>query len=122
MTSLWSVLEPAGGHPEEVRGREEHGELQAQSNQQAQPAADSPRGPGPRLLGLRMGATLAVRGRFLTVVRLIIAPFFCLAPPATLAVRMRFLTMVCLIMMSAFPSRLSWLLNSQGVESCGSGF
>ena len=50
------IFEPAGGHPEQVRGREDHGELEeAQSNQQAQPAADSPRGPGPRLLGLRTG-------------------------------------------------------------------
>ena len=50
----FSIFEPAGGHPEEFRGCEDHGELEeAQSNQQAQPAAYSPRGPGPRLLGLR---------------------------------------------------------------------
>ena len=32
----FTIFEPAGGHPEKVRGREDHGELQeAQSNQQA---------------------------------------------------------------------------------------
>ena len=32
----FAIFEPAGGHPEEVRGREDHGELrEAQSNQQA---------------------------------------------------------------------------------------
>ena len=54
-----SIFEPAGGHPEEVRGREDHGELQeAQSNQQTRSAALSPRGPCPRLLGLRTGVSL----------------------------------------------------------------
>ena len=66
-----SIFEPAGGHPEEVRGREDHGELQeaqsgelqeAQTNQKAQPAAHSPRGPDPRLLGLRTGVFLVRLG------------------------------------------------------------
>ena len=52
----FSIFEPAGGHPEEARGGEDHRELQeAQPNQHVQPAADSSRGPGPRLLGLRTG-------------------------------------------------------------------
>ena len=51
-----TVFEPDGGHPEEFHGREDHGELQeAQSNQQAQSAADAARGIDPRLLGLRTG-------------------------------------------------------------------
>ena len=53
--------------------------------------------PPPATLALRL------RGRFLTVVCLIIARFH-LAPPATLAVRAKFLTPVCLIIVSAFPS------------------
>ena len=58
-----------------------------------------------QLVFLRLAppATLAVRGGFLTVVCLIIAPFF-VPPPATLAVRGRFLTVVCLIIVPAFPS------------------
>ena len=54
----FSIFDPAGGHPKEVRGRDNHGELQeAQSNQQTQPATDSPSGPGPRLLGPRKGVS-----------------------------------------------------------------
>ena len=56
-----TVLEPAGGHPEEIWQCEDHGELQgAQPNSQAQPTADSPRGPGPGLLRLRSGVFLFV--------------------------------------------------------------
>ena len=54
-------------------------------------------------LRLAPPATLAVRGRFLTVLCLIIAPFSS-RPPATLAVRGRFLTVVCLIIVSVFSS------------------
>ena len=51
-----SIFEPTGSHSENVRKRENHGELQeAQPNQQAQSAADFPRGPGPRFLWLRTG-------------------------------------------------------------------
>ena len=48
-------------------------------------------------------ATLAVRGSFLTMVCLIIAPFSS-RPPAALAVRGKFLTVLCLIIVTAFPS------------------
>ena len=52
--------------------------------------------------------------------------FLRLAPPATLAVRGRFLTVVCLIIAPAFSfncssSRFSWLLNL-AVQRCRSGF
>ena len=61
----FSIFEPTGGHPENVRGREDHGELEEpQSSKQAQPAAHSPRGPGPRLLRLRTGV-FSVRLGFL---------------------------------------------------------
>ena len=37
----FSIFEPAGGHPEEVRGSEDHSELEeAQSNQQSTPSSD----------------------------------------------------------------------------------
>ena len=50
------MFEPTGDHSEEIRGREDHGEVQeAQSNMQAQPAAHSSGGPGRRLLGLKKG-------------------------------------------------------------------
>ena len=53
-----SIFEPAGDHPEGVRGREDHGELQeVQTNQQAQSAAHSPHGPGSKLVGLRTGVS-----------------------------------------------------------------
>ena len=66
-------------------------------------------------------ATLAVRGRVLALVSLIIAPAFSFnrlsssrPPPATLAVRGRFLRVVCHIVATAFSfncfsSRFSWL-------------
>ena len=54
----FSIFEPAGGHPKQVWGHEDHGELQeAQSNQQTQPATDSLSGPGPRLFGPRKGVS-----------------------------------------------------------------
>ena len=50
----FSIFEPAGTHPEEDRGREDHGEVQeAQSKQQAQPAAHPQRGCRPSAVMLR---------------------------------------------------------------------
>ena len=87
---------------------------------------------GFRLSSSRPPATLAVCGRVLTSVSLIISPAFSLnlllrlALPATLAVRGRFLTVVCLIIAAAFSFnccslRFSWL-QSLAVQRYGSGF